>query len=87
MTGSDPQRTEATDVSSQERQRRVIGLGSATGICVASMIGMGIFTVTGVVGADLGSASNLMLAWVIAGIVALASRLKIAVQGSLSDLL
>ena len=83
MTGSDPQRTEATDVSPQERQRRVIGLGSATGICVASMIGMGIFTVTGVVGADLGSASNLMLAWVIAGVVALAGALTIGELGAM----
>ena len=83
MTGSDPQRTEATDVSSQERQRRVIGLGSATGICVASMIGMGIFTVTGVIGADLGSTTNLMLAWVIAGVVALAGALTIGELGAM----
>ena len=83
MTGSDPQRNEAVDVPSPDEQRRVIGLGSATGICVASMIGMGIFTVTGVVGADLGSTTNLMLVWVIAGVVALAGALTIGELGAM----
>lgn len=83
MTGSDSQRTADPDPPSPERQHRVIGLGSATGICVASMIGMGIFTVTGVVGADLGSTSNLILTWVIAGIVALAGALTIGELGAM----
>lgn len=64
-------------------QRRVIGLRSATGICVASMIGSGIFTVTGVVGAGLGSTTNLMLAWIIAGVIALAGALTIAELGAM----
>ncbi|MCP4834560.1 MAG: amino acid permease, partial [Phycisphaera sp.] len=83
MTGSDPQRNEAANVPSPDEQRRVIGLGSATGICVASMIGMGIFTVTGVVGADLGSTSNLMLVWIIAGVVALAGAMTIGELGAM----
>ena len=83
MTGTDPQSTEAADVPSHEQQQRVIGLGSATGICVASMIGMGIFTVTGVVGADLGSTTNLMLVWIIAGVVALAGALTIGELGAM----
>jgi len=65
------------------RQRRVIGLGSATGICVASMIGSGIFTVTGMVGAGLGSITNLMLAWLIAGVITLAGALTIAELGAM----
>ena len=47
------------------------------------MIGMGIFTVTGVVGADLGSTTNLMLVWVIAGVVALAGALTIGELGAM----
>ena len=65
------------------KQRRVIGLSSATGICVASMIGSGIFTVTGVVGAELGSTSNLMLVWIIAGVIALAGAFTIAELGAM----
>ena len=64
-------------------QRRVIGLGSATGICVASMIGSGIFTVTGMVGAGLGSVTNLTLAWIIAGIIALTGALTLAELGAM----
>ena len=64
-------------------QKRIISGFSATGICVASMIGMGIFTVTGVVGSDLGSTTNLLLAWVIAGVVALAGALTIGELGAM----
>ena len=52
-----PQIRRGVDAS---RQRRVIGLGSATGICVASMIGSGIFTVTGLFDATLYHGSNLV---------------------------
>ncbi len=65
------------------KQRRLIGLWSATGICVASMIGSGIFAVTGIVGADLVSTSNLMLAWIIAGVIALAGALTIGELGAM----
>ena len=65
------------------KQRRVIGLGSATGICLASMIGSGIFTVTGVVGAGLGSVTHLMVAWIIAAVIALAGALTIAELGAM----
>ena len=70
-------------LSTEDRQRRIISGPSATGICVASMIGMGIFTVTGVVGSDLGSTTNLLLAWVIAGVVALAGALTIGELGAM----
>ncbi len=83
MTASDPRHTDAADVPAPGRQARVIGLGSATGICVASMIGMGIFTVTGVVGAELGSTANLMVAWIIAGVVALAGAMTIGELGAM----
>ena len=75
-------KTPQTDAGTS-RQRRVIGLGSATGICVASMIGSGIFTVTGVVGAELGSTTNLMLVWIIAGVIALAGAFTIAELGAM----
>ncbi|MDC0429126.1 amino acid permease [Phycisphaerales bacterium] len=65
------------------KQRRLIGLWSATGICVASMIGSGIFAVTGIVGAGLVSTSNLMMAWIIAGVIALAGALTIGELGAM----
>ena len=59
-------------VTGTREQKRVMGLGTATGICIASMIGMGIFTVTGLWGSVLVSETNLILTWIIAAILALA---------------
>lgn len=71
------------DAPQTQEQPRVLGLGSATGICIASMIGMGIFTVTGVIGADLVSETNVMLAWVFAGVLALCGALSVAEIGAM----
>lgn len=83
MQPNEKQGTPTGVTSDFPAQRRLIGLWSATGICVASMIGSGIFAVTGIVGAELVSASNLMLAWIIAGVLALAGALTIGELGAM----
>ena len=50
----------------------------ALGICIASMIGSGIFVVTGAVGPKVVTTANLMIAWVIGGLVALCGGLAVA---------
>ncbi len=59
-------------------QRRVISAPSALGICVASMIGSGIFAVTGQIGAVLVSPSNILIAWIVAAVIALAGALTLS---------
>ena len=69
----------ATDATQGgERQARVISGPSAVGICIASMIGSGIFTVTGLIGPEVVTSSNLMIAWVVGGFVALCGGLAVA---------
>ncbi len=55
-----------TDLSS----RRQLGLGSATALVVASMIGAGVFTTSGFLLADLGSPGRVLLAWAVGGLQA-----------------
>ena len=61
-----------------DRQARVISGPSALGICIASMIGAGIFTVTGTIGFELVTPTNLMIGWVIGGLVALCGGFAVA---------
>lgn len=51
---------------------RQIGLVSATAIVVSNMIGTGIFTMSGLLVGDLGSARLLLLIWLVGAICALA---------------
>ncbi len=67
-----------TTTSGDERQARVISGPSALGICIASMIGSGIFTVTGLIGPEVVTTSNMMVAWIIGGLVALCGGLAVA---------
>ena len=48
-----------------------LGLGSLTGLVIASMIGAGVFTTSGFALSELGSADSVMLAWIIGGALAL----------------
>ena len=57
---------------------RHLSVGSAIGICAASMIGSGIFTITGLIGPSLGSGTNIILAWVLGGVLSLAGALTAA---------
>jgi APA family basic amino acid/polyamine antiporter len=51
---------------------RQLGVVSATALVVSNMIGTGIFTATGFLAGDLGSASLIMLIWLVGAICALA---------------
>ena len=62
---------------------RVIGSIGATGIVVASMVGSGIFSLTGQFGAKLGTAENILAAWIIGGILALCGGLSLAELGAM----
>ena len=64
-------------------QPRVIGAGSALGICIASMIGSGIFFATGAVGASLVSTANVLGCWIAAGVIALAGAITLAEVASM----
>ena len=59
-------------------QRRHLGLASAMGICVASMIGSGIFLVPGEIGPSLGTPGNVLIAWTIGGLLALCGGFIVA---------
>ncbi|MGI9074577.1 MAG: APC family permease [Bryobacteraceae bacterium] len=55
----------------QQSLLRRLGLVSATALVVSNMIGTGIFTTTGFLAGDLGSASLVLLAWVVGAVCAL----------------
>lgn len=74
---------EPTKPPGTREQERVLGLGSATGVCIASMIGMGIFTVTGVVGPSLVTDTNVLLVWIIAGGLAFCGAISVAEIGAM----
>ena len=57
---------------------RQLGLGTATGVVVANMIGTGIFTITGLMLAQTGSGWLVMMAWLLGGLVAMCGALSYA---------
>ena len=65
------------------RDFRVVGPVGATGIIVASMVGSGIFSLTGQFGAKLGTSENILVAWVIGGVLALCGGLSLAELGAM----
>ena len=62
---------------------RVVGPVGATGIIVASMVGSGIFSLTGQFGAKLGTSENILTAWIIGGVLALCGGLSLAELGAM----
>ncbi|MCC6234734.1 MAG: amino acid permease [Verrucomicrobiales bacterium] len=58
------------------RPPRTLGLGSATALVVASMLGTGIFTTSGFLLADLQSPWVVLGAWVVGGLIALLGALS-----------
>jgi len=62
---------------------RAIGLGSAILFVIGSVIGSGIFLTTGGMAAVLPSASLLLLAWTLGGVLALAGGLTYAEMGAM----
>jgi basic amino acid/polyamine antiporter, APA family len=61
-----------------EGLRRRLGVTTATSLIVASMIGTGIFSTTGLMLARVGSAWLVLLCWLLGGLVALAGALSYA---------
>lgn len=62
---------------------RAIGLGTATLFVIGGVIGSGIFLTTGVMAATIPSASLLLLAWTIGGLLALAGGLTYGELGAM----
>lgn len=62
---------------------RAIGLGSAVMIVVGAVIGSGIFLTTGGMAALIPSASLLLLAWVLGGVLAITGGLTYAEMGAM----
>ena len=62
---------------------RAIGLGSAILFVVGSVIGSGIFLTTGVMAETIPSASLLLLAWALGGVLAIAGGLTYAEMGAM----
>lgn len=57
-------------MSGEDPVRR-LGVGTATLLVVASMVGTGVFTTTGFLIADIGSLPAVLLAWLLGGVLAL----------------
>jgi APA family basic amino acid/polyamine antiporter len=73
----------AVTTHSDERLLRAIGLGSAILFVVGSVIGSGIFMTTGRMAAIIPSASLLLLAWVLGGVLAITGGLTYAEMGGM----
>lgn len=75
--------SEAGSANATHDRFRVVGLVGATGMIVAAMVGSGIFSLTGKFGAEVGTAENLIAAWVIGGVIALCGGLSLAELGAM----
>ena len=70
-------------VSADEGLVRAIGLGSAVMLVIGSVIGSGIFLTTGGMAALIPSASLLLLAWTLGGVLAVTGGLTYAEMGGM----
>ena len=57
-------------------ESRHLGLGTASAVVVANMIGAGVFTTSGFALADLGTAPRVLAAWALGGVIALLGALS-----------
>jgi basic amino acid/polyamine antiporter, APA family len=73
----------APPIDQDEGLIRAIGLGSAVLIVVGTVIGSGIFLTTGGMAALIPSASLLLLAWVLGGVLSIAGGLTYAEMGAM----
>jgi len=71
-----------TTPSTPDADRRRLGGLTATLLVVASMVGTGVFTTTGVVVADVPSSTAVLDAWLLGGVLALAGALSYAELGA-----
>lgn len=60
---------------------RQLGIASATALVISNMVGLGIFTTTGFLAGQLGSAKLIIWIWVVGGICALAGALSYSELG------
>lgn len=67
-----------TEPSSTDGASRPLGFRTVTSLVVASMVGTGVFTTSGLLLADLRSTSAVLLAWGLGGVLALAGALSYA---------
>lgn len=67
---------------SNQTLTREVGPFSATALVIANMVGTGIFTTTGLIMAELGSAAALLLCWLLGGLFALCGALCYAELGA-----
>jgi basic amino acid/polyamine antiporter, APA family len=72
-----------SQADSDEGLLRALGLGSAILLVVGNVIGSGIFLTTGGMAAAIPSASLLLLAWVLGGMLAIAGGLTYAEMGAM----
>ena len=72
----------AREVRAGVGEARRIGTATATLIVVASMVGTGVFTTTGLLLGDLGSPLAVLVAWTIGGVLALCGALSYAELGA-----
>jgi basic amino acid/polyamine antiporter, APA family len=75
-----PQRSTPLSSTAPALLRR-FGFFSATALVVSNMIGTGIFTSTGFMAGDLGSARTILAAWIVGGLFALAGALAYSELG------
>ena len=66
-----------------ESSQRTLGLGSASAIVLATIIGSGIFTTTGKVGPSLVSEFNIYAVWVVCALLALCGALTMGELGAM----
>lgn len=82
-SGDAGNKTEAPTDPTTGGKYRVIGAVGATGMIVASMVGSGIFSLTGRFGASVATDENVLVAWTIGGILALCGGLSLAELGAM----
>ncbi|HET8539154.1 MAG TPA: amino acid permease [Anaeromyxobacter sp.] len=72
----------AGETTSAAAGERHVGALTATAVVVASMVGTGVFTTTGLLLRDLGSPGAVLLAWLVGGVLALCGALSYAELGA-----
>src|SRR6266702_110865 len=72
----------AGEATSAEGGERHVGVLTATAVVVASMVGTGIFTTTGLLLRDLRSPLTVLLAWLVGGVLASCGALSYAELGA-----
>ena len=70
-------------MSTGSTEERPLGPGTGTGVVVASMVGAGIFTTSGLLAESVGDETVLLAAWAIGGALALAGALSYAELGGM----